>query len=354
MRDTRSPGCRSIGLLVAIGQLAGCHAVFPYEARRSDAGLSDGDTRDGPRDGRAADVPDGELRDLTALLDGVTDLPAAGDGCFAAPSLTLGGPCAKQCLVATGDQECDGLPDERDPWPAACNQGLLVDELTDPAAWQRVGGTGGVSWSCGAVTLDDATTLRLGNAAFASSPAYLTEVELSVDQIVDAAQWSIGVRSAVDGQQLRSCAVFFDERFTSTGTPVPSVDAVGPQGSTLGGLVDQTRTVDTFAAGAALLLQLWSEPPGTHRCRVMTLRDGALHSVASDAFALIPSPALSGTPCDDGFCITATDICAPCPATPGMCCTLNVPLVTPGTIELFATGARATFTSVRVLANPSN
>jgi len=147
----------------------------------------DGVTRDGvTRDGVTRDGVTRELRLDLGGSDRVSDLvilPLDTTPCNETPTINPGGPCAQQCVTKTGDQDCDGIPDSRDPQPPACNSLVSYEHFSSTSPSSKwVATTLGASFPCGTASLPASSELVLSAAELAKIQGgkYLVEVRYTL------------------------------------------------------------------------------------------------------------------------------------------------------------------------------
>ena len=192
----------------------------------------------------------------------------------------LGVTCAEQCLDPTTDQDCDGLGDVQDPWPAQCNTVLFSDPFfTKPGSpsWQVLGSD---AWACGTETLNAGTTLRLAATSYLPpGPSYMAEARVTMGPASSQPSWRIALSTADSSaqSQWRTCEIWYYETLLAT-------DAGPATGPSLYSAVNKGATALTdwvhgFAVDAPEGAQFRVQSYGTgteHHCRLLSADGGTV------------------------------------------------------------------------------
>lgn len=150
------------------------------------------------------------------------------DAACAGTRLCRGGACGPRydCTPAADDDDGDGIPNNRDPWPARCNATYSDQDLParDPA-WIPTRGTDtadGIAIAAGGQILHEAFP----------QPRHYFEARFTLGAIMDPDQWSIGLWHFGSDGEHQVCQLYFNEMVDMT------FPGMGPRvriGGTLGG-----------------------------------------------------------------------------------------------------------------------
>ncbi len=222
-------------LLLSALALASCHLIFPHQPPeppgRSDASLS----ADRSVEARAHDLPapvDRMLPEKALPPDLPPDQKPLPDKalppdkhspdlwppCPEAQTLNESAPtCGQQCTSSSGDLDCDGLTDAKlDPQPS-CNRLVFSDPfLGSPALSGKWTTAGGLTWSCGSLTLAPGASITLVPAI--ATPKTLVEVKLKLG-ITVSGNWSVNIRvgKASGSDCYCDCAIWVDGGYQPLG-----------------------------------------------------------------------------------------------------------------------------------------
>jgi hypothetical protein len=237
---------------------------------------------------------DGQQRDLPSA---VTDRPARdrpagpaldmfvspidGPKCSEPPSAVIGTSCSKQCTSPNSDGDCDGMPDNRDPAPSACNRLLLVDDFAippSPKLWNLTNAT----LSCGNVAVAAGGSLDLASplsAPASGAASYLIETRFTVGKQV-AGDWWIGVHTGVASANAYRCELWVNGAAGYQPKPGLHFTRNGPCGTN--GSWDGAASI-AAADGTALVLQLSADGPRM-ACRLFSSSGVLLQTISPAAY----------------------------------------------------------------------
>jgi len=142
-------------------------------------------------------APQPDLKPSADVKSPPDTVPKADAACTVQSTINASAPsCNQQCVSASDDTDCDGLPNSRDPFPTMCNKLTLAEELTvNPQSFTTWSLPSGGSWTCGALDLAAGQELTLADLTPLAPARFLVEAELTLGAIVDPNDWHIRIHS---------------------------------------------------------------------------------------------------------------------------------------------------------------
>ncbi len=188
-------------------------------------------------------------------------------------------PCGQPCNQTGPDQDCDGLPDVRDPLPSSCQPGLLAEDFAkDPthnAARWTTATPANITWTCGQANLAADTTVTLADPNLLKSSTtgpYLVETRFTLGQATDPANWSVGIHVGLTTGAKFTCTAWMSSAIGPTTEPA---SRLGIDGCNLhSNLYTKPIGPGTGAVGESYILQFWYDT--TAHCRLLFDDKGSL------------------------------------------------------------------------------
>lgn len=183
--------------------------------------------------------------------------------CIEAQPVNYPAACGANCKSATpSDPDCDGMVGG-DP-TTTCNALQLFEGFVqepDATTWVRTGTT---QWECGGMLLGPGATLTAA-APSDLPPTYITEARVKLKEAV-AGNWSVGISSAVDTNQRRTCELWVNSSYTAgklqlhTNVKTAACDS---------GTWTQNATGLDATAGKVYILRSLATAAGVNTCQVL-------------------------------------------------------------------------------------
>ncbi|MCK5797459.1 MAG: hypothetical protein KAI47_09770, partial [Deltaproteobacteria bacterium] len=170
------------------------------------------------------------------------------------------------------DQDCDGLPDVRDPLPSSCQPSLLAEDFakdpTNNAARWITATPANITWTCGQANLAAETTLTLADPNLLKSSTtgpYLLETRFTLGQATDPANWHVAIHVGRTTGAKFQCDAWMS---SGIGPTIKPAAHLGLDGCSLrSDTYNKPIGPGTGASGESYILQFWYDTQA--HCRLL-------------------------------------------------------------------------------------